>query len=747
MKYTAKTIKKKLLSKKDPGDSSSRRDSGSKGRLKTTVSEEETPLLARANEPTPAGSAPLSEGWPADVRERGDFYHRARLFPPSVKEWRERLVERVLAEPHRFPKVPTGASIETVRALVDEGIAFIREVSRLLELVYETPRLGNKSDPVDELVYIILSRKTREGAYQHGYEALKARFSRWEELLDAPREEVTRLVWAGGLADKKTESLYGALGRLKESFGSCTLEPTRSWPDEQVEDFLCTLPEISRKSAYCVMMYAMDRQVLPVDTHVGRVLARIAPFRELGLDLSGLDHKQLQAVLADLVPPNIRYALHVNLLAHGRAVCKSPQPVCSECEVRKFCAFYRAEEVARAEASDAPTVIDLFSGAGGLSEGFHRAGFRILAAGDMDEVALKTHRLNHPAIPEENILVGDIRELKPETLRRIVGRRRLDVLIGAPPCQGFSMAGHRSKNSKTGYRTIQDQRNYLFEWLVALALDLRPRLFLMENVPGMGTAKKNDLSFLEMAKKRLEAGKYTAEVWDLNAVAFGVPQERARTFLVAASDEHLPHRPRGDYQNKRQSDLDTDALPPVTLGEAIFDLPPLEATSGNGVDRWDRAVDPKDVRYRRYLSKFGLVDHQSALIFNHASRYNNERDLELYALLDQGEDSVHAIERHGRADLMRYRRDVFDDKYDRLVERAPSKTIVAHLAKDGNGYIHPTQVRSITPREAARLQSFQDGYAFCGSPSDQWVQIGNAVPPVLSQAIARSFLHTLRSKK
>ena len=126
------------------------------------------------------------------------------------------------------------------------------------------------------------------------------------------------------------------------------------------------------------------------------------------------------------------------------------------------------------------------------------------------------------------------------------------------------------------------------------------------------------------------------------------------------------------------------------------------------------------------------------------ARYNNERDLELYALLRPGEDSVHAIERHGRADLMRYRTDVFDDKYARLRGDRPCKTIVAHLAKDGNGYIHPREVRSLTIREAARVQSFRDDYVFCGSPSDQWVQIGNAVPPLMSEAIAKTFLRILR---
>jgi DNA (cytosine-5)-methyltransferase 1 len=149
---------------------------------------------------------------------------------------------------------------------------------------------------------------------------------------------------------------------------------------------------------------------------------------------------------------------------------------------------------------------------------------------------------------------------------------------------------------------------------------------------------------------------------------------------------------------------------------------------------------------RRYLDKYSLR-RESGLIYNHHVRYHNERDLELYGLLRPGEDSVHMIERHGRGDLMRYRRDVFDDKYHKLRPDRPSKTIVAHLAKDGNGYVHPHQDRSITVREAARLQSFHDGYLFCGAPSDQWVQVGNAVPPLLAEVIARTLLPLLSRPK
>ncbi len=172
-----------------------------------------------------------------------------------------------------------------------------------MAVLHGTPRLGNKTDPVDELVYIILARKTREDAYQQTYEALREALSqRWDDLLDAPPTEVESLLSSGGLGEKKTTSLFGALRALRERFGSCTMEPARNWTDEKLEDFLVSLPEWSRKSAYCIMMYAFGRQVLPVDTHVGRVLSRLDLYRDTGLTLEGLDHKQLQVALADLVP-------------------------------------------------------------------------------------------------------------------------------------------------------------------------------------------------------------------------------------------------------------------------------------------------------------------------------------------------------------------------------------------------------------------------------------------------------------
>lgn len=690
-------------------------------------------------------------GWRWESSELGDFLHHPRKFPPDISRWRQHLVASLQAGTHAHLHVSPGATKQEIRDHLDDLTSYLREVTRILAVIYRTPDLGNKTDPVDELVYIILSRKTREDAYQQAYEALKRRFPSWDELLEAPEAEVEQLVWASGLSGRKTRTLFAALGALRQKFGSCNMEPAREWTDEQLEDFLRSLPEIERKSAYCVMMYAFGRKVFPVDTHVGRVLSRLEPFRSLGLQLHGLDHKRLQKILADLVPPDLRHALHVNLVMHGRAICKGPRPSCASCELARFCHHRRAQIASATTDSDGPTFVDLFCGAGGLSTGFVKEGFRPLLALDSDPSACRTYRLNHPELPEENVICRDIRTTPVEELERRSGPGGPDVLIGAPPCQGFSIAGMRSKLSYHaratlgGYSLQEDERNFLFQYMVGAALRLRPQLFLMENVPGMNSARKGQRSFMRAAEQMLRDAGYTTAIWKLDAAAYGVPQRRVRNFLVASSGGRLPARPEADYQDRSSPSFDIDALPPITLEAAIFDLPPVDADCGPMVAMASQHDSARDRRSRFYLRNPRFrISGETSLLFNHRCRYHNDRDLELYGLLTPGEDSIHAIERHGRADLMRYRRDVFDDKYARLRPDQPGKTIVSHLAKDGNSYIHPFQVRSLTPREAARIQSFSDGFVFTGSRSDQWIQLGNAVPPVLAAEIARSFLRLLR---
>jgi len=690
-------------------------------------------------------------GWPWPASEVTHFLGTPKHLSGELKLWKKQLISRI--HDGELPCDPDliGSDPKHIRERVDEFIGLLREIARILALLHGSPDLENKSDPVDELVYIILSRKTRESAYQDAYAKLKAKYPVWDDAANASREEIEKLIWSSGLSERKASSILGALQMIRKTFGSCSLDDAGDWSDEELEDFLCSLPEVQKKSAYCVMMYAMGRKVFPVDTHVGRIMKRLAPAGLLGISLEALDHKKLQSVLPDLIPPALYYSLHVNMVMHGRAVCSARSPSCDDCEISRFCHHHRDKQTKVASSSNAPIFMDFFCGAGGMSLGLRKAGFRPVLALDADVTAARTYRYNDPSIDVENVLTEDIRELEIEDLKRRLDGRRLDLMVGAPPCQGFSSAGNRSKlahlarKALQGYNIARDERNYLFEYLVGATLQLKPALFLMENVPGMDTKRKDGPSFMQLAAQMLEQAGYSTTIWKLNAVSFGVPQKRLRRFLVASLAGAAPNAPVSEFQDRTTGSFDPDALPPTRLDQAIFDLPPLDADDGAVVMKNDPQASYDDPRFRFYLTNPRFqVKERGKLIYNHRSRYQNNSDLELYALLNPGEDSVHAVEKYGRADLMKYRADIFDDKYSKMRPEEPSRTIVSHLAKDGNTYIHPEQTRSITQREAARIQSFPDSYVFCGTPTDQWTQIGNAVPPALAYVIGTRLMQYMK---
>jgi endonuclease III len=263
----------------------------------------------------------------------GDYSDLTAHLADEHESWRKGR----LAELER--QTPTENDPERV---LDNLTSQLLLIAQAVAKTYGTQDLGNKKDPVDELVYIILARRTREGAYQAAYAALKTRYATWEQLVDAPTGEIEDTIRFSGLARRKAQSLKRALGALIAQFGSCTLEPTHSWNDEETRVFLCTLPEIGPKSAACVMMCSLDRPAFPVDAHVGRVLERLAIFRAVGVELKGTDHKLKQTLLWDAVPPALRYALHVNLLVHGRVTCLPRRPRCGSCVIADACASRRS---------------------------------------------------------------------------------------------------------------------------------------------------------------------------------------------------------------------------------------------------------------------------------------------------------------------------------------------------------------------------------------------------------------------
>lgn len=681
-----------------------------------------------------------------------------KKFSAAHGAWRRRMATYLTAHPELFPSISPGADATHLRELIDAEAAGQRVLTQFLQVMYPSRDLGNLPDPLDELIYIMISRRTAERAYQDVYQRLRQRFPDWGLMAAASVEEIHAITGTAGMGIQRARDLQQALIQIQAALGSHSLEQLRDWPDDRIEGFLTALPGVGPKSAYCVMMYALGRAAFPVDTHAHRVLARIGIFREAGLDLAALDHKRAQAVLADLIAPELRHSLHVSLVLHGRAICR-PAPRCGECAVNTMCGFYRTEQVLEAQGSGRHTMVDLFCGAGGLSEGFRQAGFRTVLAVDADATALQTYRLNHPEVPADRVICEDLRDFRRdgERLRALLGTTQIDVLIGGPPCQGFSRAGWRSRGTGRRFTASEDDRNYLFQELVGLLHVMRPRIFVMENVPGVGEVEFEDgTNFLEVMQNAMRRAGYTTAVWTLNAAAYGVPQNRIRRIIVGVRglsrmsariqrrlQALLAAAPSPGYrassnQYREHSRSDDATLPlPITLAEAIGDLPPLEAGQGD----WVRAAPERPQGPSRFEWPESPIRHPQGVLTSHVSRYNNDSDLDRYAELRPGEDYLDLIRR--RSELENYATTSFHDKYYRLEADRPSKTIVAHLRKDGNSYIHPWQTRSLTVREAARLQSFPDTYIFTGSRGDQFQQIGNAVPPRLARAIAARLLQII----
>jgi endonuclease III len=206
-----------------------------------------------------------------------------------------------------------------------------RRICAALERRYGSPRLNNKDDPLDELVFILLSQMTAGPSYERVFDRFKGTLGTWEALLSMSSEEVRVLIADAGLSSQKAPRLIAIAKRLHEDFGAVTLSPLQVADDTSAESYLTSLPGVGRKTAKCVMMYAMGREVLPVDTHVMRVATRLGLFppNVLGGDV----HDHLEAV----VRPAERYSFHVNAIAHGREICRARVPACKACPVSSSC--------------------------------------------------------------------------------------------------------------------------------------------------------------------------------------------------------------------------------------------------------------------------------------------------------------------------------------------------------------------------------------------------------------------------
>ena len=368
-----------------------------------------------------------------------------------------------------------------------------------------------------------------------------------------------------------------------------------------------------------------------------------------------------------------------------------------------------------------PLAIDLFSGAGGLSMGLEEAGFSVVAAADADPVAMKTHAANIEGLT----WVGDLSNPR-DFLAQLEawGINRVDLLAGGPPCQPFSRAGSSKIGHlvKMGVRAPHDERADLWRSFFEVIDQLKPRAVLFENVPDFATAQGGTL--LIALADELRARDYDPHVRILEAWRYGVPQHRSRLFVVGVSSGLRFEWPAGSEERPN-------------LWQAIGDLPIVGANTRDEVQKY--AGFPEAELGKRLRQ--GLPDDEAELVRDHITRAVREDDAEIYQGMKQGADYLDVPEH-----LRRYRADIFNDKYHRLSCDGLSRTITAHIAKDGYWYIHPRQDRTLSIREAGRIQTFPDRFRFAGYPSSRYRQIGNAVPPMLASAIGSSVLDSPESQ-
>lgn len=383
--------------------------------------------------------------------------------------------------------------------------------------------------------------------------------------------------------------------------------------------------------------------------------------------------------------------------------------------------------------------IDLFAGCGGLSEGFYRKGYKALLHLEIDKAACKTlsTRMKHYGYSEQEIeeavMCDDItREgLISDMDKRI--HESVDIIIGGPPCQAFSSVGRAQ--SPDGMSS--DPRNYLFENYLQILNHFKPKMFIFENVKGILTAKPGGVKIFDIIIKEMSKTYNVVsnpKILLLNAADYGVPQIRERVIIIGIRKDIDYIKVEDVYKQIKKTNSDSDDTLPnyVTVGEAILDLPKLKPGEGENIQKVITPTIKND-----FLIKIG---NDSGVIFNHVARNHNNKDRERYQILSEHKNWQLKDLQIVRPDLVHHNPKHFGNRYTVQEADKPGKTVVAHLYKDGNLFIHPDseQARTFTVREAARIQSFPDDFVFEGSRTDQYKQVGNAVPPLMAEAFAET---------
>ena len=363
-------------------------------------------------------------------------------------------------------------------------------------------------------------------------------------------------------------------------------------------------------------------------------------------------------------------------------------------------------------------VIDLFAGCGGLSCGFEKAGFKIVAAVEFDKMIANSYKHNHKGtkVYAEDIKIVD--------QNKYFSYRDADVIIGGPPCQGFSMAGARIR--KNGF--IEDPRNYLFKHYFNIVKVVKPKLFIIENVKGILTLKNGEI-FKEIINIFTNPENFNGEPYKiqyklLKAKEIGIPQARERVIIVGSLFDFDLDKALLKAKNEILKNNNT-FFDSVSVWDAISDLP--EPTESGIISNLESKT-----QYQKSLSNNGNT-------YNHTPHHHTQKAIERMSRIKIDENYTSLNE-----DI----KSIHSGSYGRLNPNGIAPTITTRFdTPSGGKFIHPYQNRTISPREAARLQSFPDSFEFVGNQSSICKQIGNAVPPKLAYYLAIMIREVLNENK
>ena len=369
-------------------------------------------------------------------------------------------------------------------------------------------------------------------------------------------------------------------------------------------------------------------------------------------------------------------------------------------------------------------LVDLFAGCGGLSTGMEQAGFTPWFVNEIVPIFCNTYKCNHK-LPDSHYYVGDINQLNKDIAKFQDILSDISIVCGGPPCQGFSTANRQ--------RIIDDPRNNLYKAYLQFLSVVRPKFFVMENVRGMA----NKIEEIKQNFREYLGEEYQFDAAVLQAQDFGVPQNRKRLIMIG---NRMGINPAEIF-----AEIEKQKRPAFVLKDALEGLPELQTRAEKGRSDIENSISgfsvcdfdyPKTDFYR-----FINGDRSLDKLYNHKNRYNNPRDIEIFSRLPQGGDSLHP----SIADIMPYsrRNHIFKDKYFKLEEGKICKTITSHMKYDCNMYIHPWQARGLSPREAARIQTFPEDYVLTGPQNSWYAQVGNAVPVKLAKAIGDAIMKFL----